>query len=253
MSRLLTRRVSVSLSVLALIGFIVLAVLLRPSREGRLSIDEAISRLADEYAPARQLSSKDYSNISDVTTPEIWSRLKVQVFDCGRTQLPDFVTDGNKCYIISGRIGNSVPVVTDLDSNGVPELVYISYSGSGVLFNKVSILSSGETGNYASREIYIAGYYPWLRLKKLDDAKVEIVSELSLNGSTEPATSVALIAFDQHNKYITVNILPDLPSDIKTRFRFWRRVPDFDTRYIFDEHGDITIQQPAGTGKNQGE
>lgn len=116
--------------------------------------------------------------LKDLTTDEIWNRLGVQVFQVSGDiyQYDTFLIRNRQVLPMGtgfGGMGVTSMIVTDLDQDGQPELLYAYSFGSGIHQSHLGLYSPALTGNSTieANTRYVDGD---LLLVKVDDQRVNI-------------------------------------------------------------------------------
>jgi hypothetical protein len=156
--------------------------------KARLNLDEASQLLLSWYRQQNpDLNPQVTLPLKEMTTDEIWNRLGVQVFQVsGDIFMYDtFLVKGGQVTPMGtgfGGVGVTTLAVTDLDQDGLPELLYTYSFGSGIHQSRLGIYSPTFPGE-GILEANTTLTYGDLLLEKVDDYQVKVSGELAGTGS----------------------------------------------------------------------
>ena len=188
------------------------------SREsGRLSLSEAEALIRDfDTHLSTQLRLKE------ITTDEIWRRLHIQVFK-DEGDFTTFVISNGRVGVLGtsfGGWGVTQMCVTDLDSNGSPELTYVYSWGSGLHRSHIAAYLPERGYSIEADIVYLSGDFV---LDCLDDRNV-IVQVGYYDWLQDRATAKAqvgrVILDSQAGKLII-----ELAGDLSPALKKWLFIP----------------------------
>ena len=166
--------------------------------EGRIGLDEA-ERLVQAYIFASQPGMNPTATfpLEELTTDEIWQRVGAQVYKVreGVQQFQTYAIIAGRVYPIGesfGGLGVHTLLVTDLNADSAPELVYAYSFGSGIHQSAVGMLFPLD-GGYLTTSVVDFRYLGELRLEKQDDQTLTVTGIPSDGAGEEALGRLVLI------------------------------------------------------------
>ena len=171
--------------------------------------------------------------LTELTTDEVWQRLRAQVFQVneGNHMFDTYLIKNRETVPLgtgSGGWGLTSMCVADLDQDGNPELAYTYSWGSGFHRSHVAIYSANLPAPYSLEAGIIYPMKDWT-LEKQDDQTVFVeidpdrqLVDIERDRRGEDSLRIGQLVLERQGDQITLDIQPDgnLPPDILQRI--WR-------------------------------
>ena len=183
----------------------------QPAQNRRLTIEEARNRIREHVFQVKPGYNPDATiEVTDVTTDEVWNRLGFQLLKFKHWGVTYLVNGGE--LINLGGIWPNYMLVTDLNRDHEPELVYMRTSGSGRIWSYIDVAERRGGRIVIHRAVFACCHGNFCAPLRISEDEIGIFDMEWGKGDDRwtPSNRIATLRYDSERAKYWVTLREDL-------------------------------------------